>query len=338
VIQLASDASVLAVVVARIGDTLLATPALRALRRASGRLTVLAHPKRLEVLQSLDFIDELGSITKDSAWFGRLFRRRRYDAAFCYGRDTALLDFCVRVAAKTVAFDHAELRGTGGQAVVRVPVPDVSSMHAVNERLLLAEAAAVHAGDLRLAYCVTPQEHIEAMAWIERNTAKTAGPLIGLQPLSFPTKAHRDWPLDRFVALAGRIARAYPQSHIFILGDASARPLASAFEAALPGRCTVAAGRLALRQSAALMQRLHLYVGVDTGPTHIAGALHVPMVALYHAAYAGRYLKPLDHPRCVVIEHPLTLTERRDGASMDAITLNQVWEAADRLLRSRAEQ
>jgi heptosyltransferase-3 len=338
VIQLAGDASVLAVIVARIGDTMLATPALRALRRASGRLTVLAHPKRREVLQHLNFIDELGSITKDSAWIRRLFRWRRYDAAICYGRDPELLDYCVRVAARTVAFDHAELRGIGGQTVLRVPVPEVSSMHAVNERLLLAEAATAHADDLRLAYCVTPEERLDAMNWIERKVADRAGPLIGLQPLSFPTKAHRDWPLDRFVALAGRIAQAYPLSHIFILGDTSASSLAPAFEAALPGRCTIAAGQLALRQSAALMQQLDLYVGVDTGPTHIAGALRVPMVALYHAAYAGRYLMPLDHPRCVVIEHPLTLTEGRDGASMDAITLDLVWEAAQSLLQSKTDR
>jgi heptosyltransferase-3 len=330
--QLAADASVLAVIVARIGDTMLATPALRALRQASGRLTVLAHPRRREVLQHLDFIDELGSITKDSAWVRRLFHRRRYDAAICYGRDPELLDFCVRVAARVVVFDYSELRGVGGQTVLRVPVPEDSSMHAVRERLLLAEAAGARADDLRLAYSVTPQERLDAKAWIERNVTAKAGPLIGLQPLSFATKAHRDWPADRFVALACKIAQAYPRSHMLVLGDASARPLAPAFEAALPGRCTVAAGKFGLRQSAALMQQLDLYVGVDTGPTHIAGALRIPMVVLYHAAYAGRYLTPLDHPRCAVIEHPLTLTEGRHGASMDAITLDQVWKAAQNLL------
>jgi len=330
--RLATDASVLAVIVARIGDTMLATPALRALRRASGRLAVLAHPKRREVLQHLDFIDELGSITKDSTWLRRLFHRRRYDAAICYGRDPELLEFCVRVAARVVAFDYPELRGAGGPTVLRVPVPEDSSMHAVRERLLLAEAAGARADDLRLAYRVTPQERREAMAWIGRSLAGKAGPLIGLQALSFATKAHRDWPVDRFVALACKITQAYPRSHLFVLGDASARPLAPTFAAALPGRCTIAAGQFSLRQSAALMQQLDLYVGVDTGPTHIAGALGVPMVALYHAAYAGRYLMPLDHPRCVVIEHPLTLSEGRHAANMDAITLDQVWEAARKLL------
>ena len=77
------DANVLVIIVARIGDTLLVTPALRALKAAipHGRLTVLAHPKRLEVLQHLPFIDALEGITKTSArargWGSASAGRRR---------------------------------------------------------------------------------------------------------------------------------------------------------------------------------------------------------------------------------------------------------------------
>jgi hypothetical protein len=44
------------------------------------------------------------------------------------------------------------------------------------------------------------------------------------------------------------------------------------------------------------MNQLDLYVGVDTGPTHIMGALHRPMVALYHGYSPSRLLAPLEHP------------------------------------------
>ena len=48
--------SILVVNVCRIGDTLLATPALRALARAwpEAQITVLGHPKRVEMLENLD--------------------------------------------------------------------------------------------------------------------------------------------------------------------------------------------------------------------------------------------------------------------------------------------
>ena len=101
-----------------------------------------------------------------------------------------------------------------------------------------------------------------------------------------------------------------------LLGDVQSLPSAQRFRDALPERSIMAVGTLALRASAALMAQLDLYVGVDTGPTHIAGALGIPMVALYHPAYPGRNLAPLQNPRCRVIEHPRTGSDPSVDASM----------------------
>ena len=80
------------------------------------------------------------------------------------------------------------------------------------------------------------------------------------------------------------------------------------------------------------MAELDLYIGVDTGPTHIAGALGMPMVALYHSAYPGRNLVPLQHPACFMIEHPLTGKSADTTPSMADITVAAVLQAAQDLL------
>ena len=323
--------AVLVVVVARIGDTLLVTPALRALKQSSGRLTVLAHPKRLEVLRNLSFIDDLGGITKNTAWLKALISPR-YDLAVCYGREPALFRYCARTADQVIAFDYPELRGLFGKAATRVPVPPESSMHAVDERSLLVEAAGVSVENKRLAYVVTPGERTFAGRWLARNGRADKDLLIGLHPFSFPTKSHRNWPLENFLELAVKIVGQYPVCHILLLGDASARKRLAVLKEALQERCTIAAGALTLRQYSALLERLSLYVGVDTGPTHIAGALGVPMVALYHPAYLGRYLMPIGHPRCVALEHPATLSGVSRGDGMELITVDQVWNAVRRVM------
>ena len=64
------------------------------------------------------------------------------------------------------------------------------------------------------------------------------------------------------------------------------------------------AGRLSLRQTGALMHEVDLYVGVDTGPTHIMGALHRPMVAMYHGSAPSRLYAPLQHPCLWTVDHP----------------------------------
>jgi heptosyltransferase-3 len=313
-----ANSRVCAVVVARIGDTLLATPALRALRQASGNLTVLVHQQREPVLRHLDFIDELGAISKHSAWLRGRLSRQLYDAAFCWGREPALLRYCLRVARHSFAFDYPEFTGLDGATLTRVAVPPESSLHAVRERLLPVEAAGIRCHDLRLAYVVTEAERREIKDWLMQRTAG-AGSLIGLQPFSFQTKAHRDWPLEHFAGLVRLICAQYPQAHILLLGDDDARKRAADLQQHAPGRLSVAAGQFPLRLSAALMQVLDLYVGVDTGPTHIAGALGIPMIALYNPRYPGRNLMPLDNPCCVMLEAP---TE-----DMSSLSVDQVWAA-----------
>jgi len=300
----AADADLLAIVVARIGDTLLVTPALRALKEACprGRLTVLAHPKRLAVLEHLPFIDRLGAIdparSRLRGWTCGWMRGRRHDLAFVWGRDRPLLDYALRVSERAVAFAHPELGGD--RARLTSVAPPAPGLHAVRERLLLAEAAGIRAGSPRLAYVVTEAERACARARLEG----AGRPLVGLQMQSFPTKAHRNWPARSFAELAARIAQAHPKAHFVVLGDRDSRDAAALVSRRLPGKVDVAAGAASLRESAALIAALDLYVGVDTGPTHIAGALDVPMVGIYHHAYPGRNLAPLERPRLRVLEQP----------------------------------
>jgi heptosyltransferase III len=350
------DADVLVIIVARIGDTLLATPALRALKAAipQGRLTVLAHPKRLEVLQHLSFIDVLDGITKTSApargWIGK----NRYDVALVYGHDAALVRYALRVSDGVIAFRQRD--AALNRRLAHLVAEPSEPQHAVLHRLsLLAPLGFVAAGDLRLAslglaaedlrlaslglaaedlrlaYCVTVEERTWARQWLAAQVPP-GRPLIGLQMASFPTKAHRDWPVSSFQELMARIAATRAEARFLLLGDAAAAVKAAPLLAACPQQAVLAAGRLSLRQSAALMAELDLYIGVDTGPTHIAGALGIPMVALYHCAYPGRNLAPLQHPACAVIEHPLTGKSAATTASMADIPVAAVWQAAMDLL------
>jgi len=300
----AADADLLAIVVARIGDTLLVTPALRALKEACprGRLTVLAHPKRLAVLEHLPFIDRLGAIdparSRLRGWTCGWMRGRRHDLAFVWGRDRPLLDYALRVSERAVAFAHPELGGD--RARLTSVAPPAAPLHAVRERLLLAEAAGLHAGGLRLAYVVTEAER----RWARRRLQSAGRPLVGLQMQSFPTKAHRNWPAASFADVAAHIAAAHPEAHFVVLGDHDSLDAAAVVSRRLPGKVHVAAGDTSVRRSAALIAELDLYIGVDTGPTHIAGALDVPMVGIYHHAYPARYLAPLERARLRLLEQP----------------------------------
>lgn len=331
--RLQPEDDVVLVINARIGDTLLATPAMRAIKAAVGQgvLEVLAHPKRELILQNLDFIDRLGSITKNSAPWRAQLKRNDADFAIVYGKDRRLLEYALRRAKRVVAFEYAENRRVSSRLHL-VPPPEGGSMHAVRERLLLAEAIGAQPVGLQLAYRVSAAERSAADEWLMSIVVPGSAPIVGLQMYSFATKSHRDWPEDYFIALVKKLLATYQRSHLIILGDAVARRRALERFAAVRERCTVAAGLWDIRGSAALISRLDLFVGVDTGPTHIAGALGVPMVALYHPAYPGCNLVPLDHPRCQIVEHPAKGHARAPEAHMREIEVDIVWRAVRNVL------
>lgn len=321
---------ILVINVARIGDTILVVPVLRALRAAypAAEIVCLAHPKRAEVLRGLDFVDRCGSITKRSApfmgWLGR-----RYDLALVFGRERALLKYALRAARQVVALpvgdpvlDHRLFAAVGDQGM----------KHAVHDRLRWLAAIGLPPRSLRLDYRVTANEREAAQTWIAKHCG-VERPLVGFQTASFPTKAYRNWPAENFQELGRRILVQYPGAHILIFGDTADALAGGQLAAALGPHAHCVAGRFTLRQTLALMANLDLYVGVDTGPTHLAGALGVPMVAMYHCLHPGRFLAPLEHPAYLgVVEHPADLEVASVERTMAEIPVAVVWEHVERAL------
>lgn len=327
------DMRLLVLVSSRIGDTLLVTPSLRAIRSSfpASYIDVRAHPKRMELLRHNPNIDHLGAITPGRARFMGWFRRNIADTALVFNSDPELLDYAARAANRVVSFESLQTQPNPEHRFVKVPRP-TSPIHAVKERLLLAEAIGAHAAGYGLDYVVTTAEREFADGWLRRRGRLTGGPVIGVQLQSFPTKAHRDWPVGNFVELLGRIRRRFTASQFVLLGDRYGHSRAEEVQKRLGGGCIVAAGELSLRESAAMISMLDLYVGVDTGPTHISGALGVPMVALYHCLYPGRNLAPIGHPKCRVIEHPDTYARCGEFSNMGDIGVDIVWEQLEQLL------
>jgi heptosyltransferase III len=323
---------ILVINVARIGDTILAVPVFRALRAAfqQAEIVCLAHPKRVEVLLGLPQIDRSAPITKRSApfmgWLGK-----NYDLALVFGHEPALLAYALRAARQVVALP------TGNPAIdgrLFAAVPGKGILHAVEDRMRWIEVLGIPASSRRLDYRVTDAERQVAQSWIADHCGQRR-PRVGFQIASFPTKAYRNWPQQNFQALGKRLMASYPEAEILVFGDRPDSAAGEGLEQALGQRCHSLAGKLSLRQTLALMAMLDLYVGVDTGPTHLAGALGIPMVAMYHCLHPGRFLAPLEHPSYLgVVEHPVDLENASTTCTMDAITVDEVWAHVERALEA----
>ncbi len=323
---------ILVINVSRIGDTLLATPAIRAIANAfpGAEMTCLGHPKRVEVLANLPFVQHTGAITKNIApWMGRL-GGKRYDWAFVFGYDRPLVKYALRVAEKVVAFRQGD-PDLDGRLHKAVTPPEFQSDHGVSMLLALPAAVGIEPAGLRLAYRVTDEER----AWARKALAESthdSRPLIGLQVASFPTKAFRDWPIASFTALCDRIRKEFSSAHFLIFGGPLEKARTDALHRNFPACSTLFAGRLTLRQTAALMEQLDLYVGVDTGPTHIMGTFDIPLVALYHPTSPSRLLGPLEHPCFFPVDHPMADQGATFDTPMADIAVSEVWDRVAKAL------
>jgi heptosyltransferase III len=300
--------SVLIINVTRIGDTLLNTPAIRAIaaKFPNAAITCLGHAKRVEVLQHLPYLAHVDKIDKKTAlWRGRIgvLTGKSYDWAFVWGDDAALHRYALRVAKHVVAY-RQEDDALNAQFFHAAAAPALYSMHGVAMQLQLSRSVGIDTKNFKLDYVVTDIETRTA----KQRLAKDAGgakPLIGLQVASFPTKAYRDWPIEHFIELAKRIIGEYANAKFIMFGGSDDVARIAPFRDALPDHTVVYAGALTLRETVAVMKEIDLYIGVDTGPTHLYGALKKPMVAMYHSTLPSALYAPLQHPALYVVDHPL---------------------------------
>lgn len=327
--SLPAATSILVINVSRIGDTLLATPAVRAIAAAypEAAIDILGHPNRVEVLRHLPYARKVGAISKTSApfrgWHAGL-GGCKYDLAFVYGHDGPLIAYALRVAHRVIAYRQANPR-INARLSKAVEPPPFQSDHAVKMALALPMAAGITPAGYRLDYVVTAAEKTWAAATLARDLPDNAMPLVGLQVASFPTKSYRDWPIEHFMALCERIRGRWSHAHFLIFGGNEEKDRTEALKERLGTSATLYAGRLSLRETGALMSRLDIYIGVDTGPTHLMSAFDIPLVALYHGYSRSELIGPLDHPLCFTVDHPRAGPNCPLDADMADITVEQVF-------------
>ncbi|MCD6334440.1 MAG: glycosyltransferase family 9 protein [Candidatus Latescibacteria bacterium] len=118
--------------------------------------------------------------------------------------------------------------------------------------------------------CKNPKSEIRNPKWKK-------GWAVGVAPGSiWPTKR---WPLESFAQVTDRLMKIGVQ--VILIGGVSDRALCDEIARKTAHAPLVAAGRLTLRESAALLARCDLLLSNDSAPVHIAAAMGTPVVALF---------------------------------------------------------
>jgi len=126
-------------------------------------------------------------------------------------------------------------------------------------------------------------------------------PLVGMHPGARPPA--RRWPTDYFARVADHLTRRFG-ARIVLTGGAEEEGTVRAVAAAMSEQPLILAGRTSLGGLAAVLGRLDLFVGNDTGPAHLAEAVGAPTVTVFGPADPARWA-PLDAARHPIVRRPV---------------------------------
>ncbi len=149
----------------------------------------------------------------------------------------------------------------------------------------------------------------------------------------------REWPLENFGRLGARLA-VEKQCTVVVTGSAEERSLVDSLASMIGADARPVAGRLTLKELAALIRSASLFISHSTGPLHIAAAVGTPLVGLYPqiTAMSPRRWGPYtNRARVLVPDKPDDCTEcsgrtQKPCACMASISVDEAFRSACAML------
>lgn len=323
-----------------VGDTLWGTPALGELRDAfpEAYIGVLTSPPGSEILKGNPAVDELFVFRKGAAGLLsllsllRTIRKKAFDTVFIFHSSDRILPLL------SLLTGAAEIIGVEGQNkgldfILTRTVPPDPSLHAVEARFAQLRCAGASPSPRPLFLALEEGEEEAAVLFLKNHGVNGGSLLIGLHPGA--QKSYKRWSPRHFITM-GNLLTEKLGCRIVVTGDSAEKELADTVAAGIRGAVS-AAGGFSLRETAALIGRMDVFITNDTGPMHVAFALDTPVVALF-CPTDPRVCGPYRVEKCVVIEKAKTCTpctgkKCHCPVCMDQISPEEVASAAARLAR-----
>jgi heptosyltransferase-2 len=299
--------SILVLRLGGIGDMVMATPAIKSLRKhfTKARLTVLAEEPAAEVIRGAPYVDELLTFRNlytyrrksiftlplnpkpilEELDLARLLFFRRFnlfvDLHLIYGYKNAIRPMLTGYLSRAPIRAGLDTDGYGFFLNLRVPDSAFQPRQITYRSLDVAAALGADVSDKQTEVWITDQDREFSRQLLRDNIGADNRLRVGLHIGANPWVLMRQsWPLERFARVADALAQKY-NTHIIVTGNKSEQPLADRLAGLMQNKPFMAVGRTTLKQAAALMGQCHLFISSDTGPMHMAVAMKTPTVGIF---------------------------------------------------------
>lgn len=280
-----------------LGDVLLSTPAIRALRdvKRYAQIHVLVGPWSAEVISNYPEVD--AALTLPFPGFSRTPKqnlRSPYELAWTTSRHLRRIGYTSVVIMRP---DHwwgalvAKLAGIPER--IGYHHPDVSPFlthgieqqheHAVIQNLRLVEkwTGEIAPENITFRFPVDSIDQAFINGYLAEWNISPIKPIFCIHPGSGTIV--KQWPAEKWASVADTLAEQLDAVPILTGGDHE-MPIAQRIASQMRHKPIIMAGDTRVGQLAALFKRARVVLGADSGPLHLAAAVGAPTVALFGPA------------------------------------------------------
>jgi len=330
----------------RIGDVVLSTPVMKAMRTAypAAHIAVMASPYTKEIVEDSPYVDEVIIFDKAkehrgmaaSVKFALYLRKKHFDVALILNpsnRVHVLMFFSA--IPRRVGFD----RKWGFLLTDRIKhTKQNGEKHEIEYCLDFVRYLGIEPNDRIPFMPIKNESEVWAEELFRQERISKKDKLLAIHPsASCPS---RIWPSERFAQVANRLIQKHGLKVIVVAGPHDACR-AEKVAKNIHGQVLNLAGKTSLSQLASVAKRCLLFISSDSGPAHIASAAGVPVLCLFGRSQRGlsprRWMTVGTRDRFlhknVGCAECLAHNCKKDFACLKEITVEDVVTAAEEILK-----
>ncbi|WPD23939.1 MAG: glycosyltransferase family 9 protein [Candidatus Electrothrix scaldis] len=181
-----------------------------------------------------------------------------------------------------VGFSQAkELNTFFQQHLIEIPQ---TTEHAQDKNLLFCSYLGIKTEDEDFHLCTGEADRSAVQKFLQYHKITNSTPVIYANPAA--RWQSKFWPIEHWAALSDKLQ----MEGIAVVFGGSPQDVEylTSITRLMQTELIIAAGLLTLPQAAALIQQSSLYIGLDSGPMHIAALARTPVVALFGPTHPSR--------------------------------------------------
>lgn len=276
----------------RIGDVLLSTPVIKALRAAypQAYIAMMVSPYAKEIVDGNPFLDDVVIYDKDGkhkSWkrsfrFALNLKKKKFDLCLVLHPTNRvhLITYFAGIR-KRVGYDR-KLGFLLSDKVVHKK--QTGQFHELEYNLELVNYLGIEPRDKTLYMPIKKESELFIEGLLKRKGVNKDDRLLAIHPAA--SCISKIWPAERFALVADKLAEKYGFKILLIAGP---KDLKVAEEVAnkIHRLAINLAGKTSVSQLASLLKRCALFISNDSGPVHVASAVNTPVISIFGRNQAG---------------------------------------------------